>query len=90
MRLNPLSPLIGAFWVQPLTEGNEMGFYGDKSGSYDTMGWYIETPSEGVGTVSKIHLTKDGNKTLCGVSPSRNAVMIELGSELCWKCEGKR
>lgn len=56
----------------------------------DVIGWYNETPTLGVGTVSKIHYTRDGITTLCGVRPGRNAVFDIIGSEGCSRCEDKQ
>jgi hypothetical protein len=63
---------------------------GKKMKSYP-VGWYIETKSGAVGTVSKIHYTEnDGVTTLCGIRPSRNAVYEMLGEEYCPRCDTKR
>ena len=51
------------------------------------LAWYNETKTGGVGSVSKIHLTRDGQTTLCGRRPGRNAVFEPLGNEQCSKCD---
>ena len=53
----------------------------------DILGWYNETKTGGVGTVSKIHYTRDGNTTLCGRRPGRNSVFEPMGNEQCSKCD---
>jgi len=56
----------------------------------EIIGWYNETKTGGVGSVSKIHITHNGQTTLCGAKPSgRNWVMDALGNDTCSKCEKK-
>ena len=53
------------------------------------LGWYSETKTGGVGSVSKIHYTENGETALCGARPGRNAVFEPLGCEQCHKCDAK-
>ena len=57
---------------------------------YKDMYWHTETPAGAIKSVSKMHLTADGQKTLCGVRPTRNAIIGWAMGDVCYRCLEKR